>query len=89
MIFRHSLIPLHYRQKRATRKKKSYTFETKQAVYNAVKIDGLKYADAAAQFGIAGGKSTVQNIVKSGHYETLLGFKRQCMVPSCVFEIEN
>jgi hypothetical protein len=71
------------------KKRKSYTFETKQAVHNAVKTDGLKYADAAAQFGIAGGKSAVQNIVKSGPYETLLGFKRQRMVPSCVFEIEN
>jgi hypothetical protein len=71
------------------KKRKSYTFETKQAVYNAVKTDGLKYAEAAAQFGIAGGKSAVQNIVKSGPYGEVLGFKRQRMVPSCVFEIEN
>jgi hypothetical protein len=50
---------------------------------------GLKNTDAAAQFCIARGKSAVQNIVKSGPYETVLGFKRQRMVPSCVFEIET
>jgi hypothetical protein len=48
----------------------------------------LKYADAAAQFGIAGGKSAVQNIVKGGPYEAFIGFKRQRMVPPSVFEIE-
>ena len=74
---------------RNKKKRKSYTFETKQAVYDAVKTGGLKYADAAAQFGIAGGKSAVQNIVKGGPYETFIGFKRQRKVPSSVFEIET
>ena len=41
-------------------KRKWYTFATKQKVFNAVKVDELKHADAGVKFGIAGGKSTVQ-----------------------------
>jgi len=35
-----------------TNKRKAYTLETKQFVYNAVKDEGLNHAEAALRFGI-------------------------------------
>lgn len=41
------------------------------------------------QFGIAGGKSAVQNIVNGELYYGYIGYTRKRVVSLCIFEINN
>jgi hypothetical protein len=56
-------------------------------MYNAVKQDGVKYADVAAQFNIFGCKSAGSISCRNRPYYALIRFKRQGMVPQCVLQI--
>ena len=69
----------------AKKKKPTCTLEVKDAVYKAVKRDGmsLSLAHIASVFGISGGKSAVQKIVLGGPYDQLVGFQR-CKPTSCI-----
>jgi hypothetical protein len=60
----------------SSRNENRVTFETKQGMYNAVKQDGVKYADVAAQSDIFGDKSAGSKILsKSVHIMRLLDSK--------------
>ena len=59
----------------AKKKRSACTFEVKDAVYKAVKRDGVSLAHAASVFLISGGKSAAQNIVPGGPYDELVGFQ--------------
>ena len=73
----------------AKKKRSAYTFEVKDAVYKAVKRDGMSLAHAASAFQISGGKSAVQNIVLGGPYDELVGFQRCRFTSHIMLQLET
>ena len=73
----------------AKQKRSAFTFEVKDAVYKAVKRDGMSLAYAASVFGISGGKSAVQNIVLGGPIDQLMGFQRRRFTSHIMLQLET
>ena len=76
---------LNHKKKRCSQ----HTSEVKNAVYIAVKRDGMSLAHIAAVFGIPRGKSAVQNIVINELCDQLVGYQRCRFTSHIMLQLET
>ena len=69
--------------------KSIYTFEVKDAVYKAVKQDGMSWTHADSVFWISGGKWAVKENVLGRPSHQLVGFRRCRFAPHIILQLET